>query len=177
MRLHDLPAVIEGTDRVNVVIDTPRGSRNKYRFDEAHSSFTLSRILPAGMSWPGDFGSIPRTRAPDGDALDCLVLVDAPSFTGAVLPVRLLGVLRAVQTEHGQQIRNDRLVGVPETAVNPAPQRDLAELGDRYLRELEMFFIHYNAVQGRPLRFEARGDAVQAWAAVRQGMRDWQGEA
>ena len=177
MRLQQLPAVIEGTDRVNVVIDTPRGSRNKYKFDETDGVFRLSRILPSGMSWPGDFGSIPRTRAPDGEALDCLVLVEEPSFTGAVLPVRLIGVLHALQTEQGREIRNDRLVGVPETSVNPARVRSLAELGDTYLHELELFFVHYNAVQGRPVRFEARGDAAEAWAAVQQAMREEQGGA
>jgi inorganic pyrophosphatase len=95
------------TDCVNVIIDTPRGSRSKFKFDEQAGLFRLSRILPVGMAFPFDFGSIPRTRAEDGDPLDVLVVTDVPSFCGCLMGVRLLGVLCARQDQSGSMIRND----------------------------------------------------------------------
>ena len=62
-----LPAREPGSRRIHVLIDTPAGSRNKYKYDRALGVFRVSRVLPAGMAFPYDFGSIPQTRAPDGD--------------------------------------------------------------------------------------------------------------
>jgi inorganic pyrophosphatase len=140
---------------VHVVVDTPRGSRNKLKYDEALGCFRLSRILPLGHAFPYDFGSVPRTRAPDGDALDVLVLLEAPTFPGCLVTVRLIGGLAARQTERGKTIRNDRLIGAPQTPTNPAAFHVLEELGDARLDEIEHFFVSYNAAQGR--RFEPTG--------------------
>jgi inorganic pyrophosphatase len=140
------------TGLVHVVIDTPRGSRNKYKFDETLGCFRLSRILPAGHAFPWDFGSIPGTRAEDGDALDVLVLLDAASFPGCLITVQLIGVLAARQTQAGRTIRNDRLVAVPHTPVNPPEFGRLGDLPPRLLDEIAHFFVSYNQAQGR--RFE-----------------------
>jgi inorganic pyrophosphatase len=140
------------TGAVHAIIDTPRGSRNKFKFDEKLGCFKLSRILPAGHVFPWDFGSVPGTRAEDGDALDVLVLLDAPTFPGCLVTVRLIGVLAARQTQSGNTIRNDRLVAVPETPTNQPVLRRLADMEARVLDEIEHFFASYNAIQGR--RFE-----------------------
>ena len=137
------------TGLVRVVVDTPRGSRNKLKYDEALGCFRLSRILPAGHMFPYDFGSVPGTRASDGDALDVLVLLDAPSFPGCVVTVRLIGGLAARQTDDGETIRNDRLIGAPETSTNRATIAHLDELGASCLDQIEHFFVAYNEVQGR----------------------------
>jgi inorganic pyrophosphatase len=94
--LMDLPARDPESGLVRVVIDTPRGSRNKYKFDRELASFKLSRVLPAGMSFPFDFGSIPGTEAEDGDALDVLVLTESPLIVGCVVHVHLVGIIQAV---------------------------------------------------------------------------------
>ena len=69
------------TDELQVVIDTPKGSRNKFSWDEKNKLFKLSGILPAGAFFPYDFGFIPQTTGEDGDALDVLILMDEPAFT------------------------------------------------------------------------------------------------
>src|SRR5436189_4786599 len=84
----------DGSNGVNVVIETPRGSRNKYAYDPRSGLFELRHVLPAGHAFPFDFGFIPSTRAEDGDPIDILVLLDAPTVPGCRLRVRLLGVLR-----------------------------------------------------------------------------------
>lgn len=86
------------TRLVNVIIDTPRGSRNKFKFDQKLGCFKLSRILPAGHVFPYDFGSIPGTRGEDCDALDVLVVMDEPAFPGCLITVGLIGVIVASQT-------------------------------------------------------------------------------
>ena len=143
------------TGLVRVVIDTTRGSRNKLKYEERLGCFQLSRILPAGLVFPHDFGSVPGTRAADGDALDVLVLLEAPTFPGCLVTVKLIGGLAARQTEDGQTVRNDRLVGAPKTPTNEPAFEHVDELGDVWLKEVENFFVSYNRVQGR--EFEPMG--------------------
>ncbi len=101
------------TGDLNVIIDTPKGSRNKYEFDEKLGLFKLSGVLAAGHVFPYDFGFIPNTEGGDGDPLDVLVLMDEPAFAGCLIEARLIGVIEAKQTERDVTVeRNDRLIGV-----------------------------------------------------------------
>lgn len=149
MNFLEIPPRDPQSGLVNVVIDTPRGSRNKYKIDEKLGVFKLSRILPAGHSFPFDFGSIPGTREADGDALDAMVLMEAPSFPGCLLQVRLIGVLTGRQTEKGKTIRNDRLLAVPQTEVNQPAVRDMAHADPERIKQIEHFFVSYNLAHGR----------------------------
>jgi inorganic pyrophosphatase len=169
--ISELPARAGRSGLVNVVIDTPRGSRNKYKFDAELGLFRVSRVLPAGMSFPYDFGSVPGTRAQDGDPLDVLVLAPAPAFPGCLVTVRLIGMLRAEQVEGGKRIRNDRLVGVIVTPVNPAQITQLKQMRSEELRGIEEFFVSYNRAQGRPFRVTGRLGADAAEAALGRAMR------
>src|SRR4051812_13792823 len=153
--LDKLAAVDPDSGHLNVVVDTPKGSRNKYKFDEQHGQWRLSKVLPQGMSFPYDFGFIPSTRGGDGDPLDALLLMDEPAFPGCVVPARLIGVLEAEQTEKGKTVRNDRLVAVVETPYNPAEFQSLEEVSRQRLDEVEHFFVSYNDAEGR--RFEPLG--------------------
>ncbi len=83
---------------MDIVIDTPKGSRCKYKYDEKTGLLRLSKILPLGACFPYNFGYVPATRGEDGDALDILVLMDEAVFAGCVVPVLLIGVLMAKQT-------------------------------------------------------------------------------
>lgn len=141
---------------VHVVIDTPKGSSNKYKYDPRLRLFKLSRVLPLGMHFPCDFGAIPGTAAADGDALDVAVIMEHPSFTGCLLTVRLIGVLEAEQTEKGRTIRNDRLIAVPETPVNKPEERQLGDLPRESMAQLELFFVGYNRAHGRHFKPLAR---------------------
>jgi inorganic pyrophosphatase len=158
-QLQNLLSALEPRDAktglVRVVVDTPRGSRNKLKYDEELGCFKLSRILPVGHVFPYDFGSVPRTRVADGDALDVLVLLETPTYPGCMVTVKLIGGLAARQTEGGQTVRNDRLIGAPETPTNGAAFHDLEALGGARLDEIEHFFVAYNQAQGRT--FEPTG--------------------
>jgi inorganic pyrophosphatase len=175
MRFDQLPARERGSRFVHVVIDTPAGSRNKYKYDAALGVFRISRVLPAGSVFPYDFGSIPQTRAPDGDALDVLVLGLPASFPGCLVSARLLGVLHARQSEGGRRIRNDRLIAFGETPVNPSPIRQLRELERPQLRDIEHFFESYNRRQGREFTITGRGDRKAAEAVLERALRAFRG--
>jgi inorganic pyrophosphatase len=146
--VNELPAVDPDSGRLNVVIDTPKGSRNKCKFDVKQIQWRLSKVLPQGMSFPYDFGFLPSTRGEDGDPLDILMLMDEPAFPGCVVPARLIGVLEAEQTESGKTVSNDRLVAVVETPYNPAEFRSLEEVGRQQLDEIEHFFVSYHHMEG-----------------------------
>lgn len=150
--LNQLPAWNSDSGLLNVIVDTPKGCRNKYKYDEEYGLWRLSKVLPLGASFPFDFGFIPSTRGEDGDPIDALVLLDEPAFPGCVVPARLIGVLEAEQTEKGKTVRNDRLVTVVETPYNPPLFHSLQEMNSQCLDEIEHFFISYNQMEGRQFR-------------------------
>jgi inorganic pyrophosphatase len=167
---NELPAVDADSGRLNVVVDTPKGSRNKYKFDEQRGHWRLGKVLPLGQYFPYDFGFLPSTRGEDGDPVDVLLLMDEAAFPGCVVPARLIGVLEAEQTEQGKAVRNDRLVAVVETPYNPAEYRSLEEVSPQRLDEIEHFFISYNQVEGRQFKPLARRGAHDAQALLEQVM-------
>src|SRR5262249_30734261 len=148
------PVGVDGLDytQFHVIIETPQGSRNKYKYDEHLQLFKLDKVLPLGASFPYDFGFIPSTRGEDGDPLGVLVLLDEPAFPGCLVQVCLLGVLEAAQTEHGQTVRNDRLIAVADTKYHPPEIRTLEELGKIRLDEIEHFFVSYNRMERREFK-------------------------
>jgi inorganic pyrophosphatase len=153
-----------------VVIDTPAGSRNKYKYDQQFGTFRVSRILPQGAAFPYDFGSIPGTSAEDGDALDVLVLQLPASFPGCLVTVRLIGVLHAEQREGAKLVQNDRLIAVVDTPVNPARLRELNAVDKEELRAIEHFFKSYNAFQGREFSIRSRGGSKHAMRALERAI-------
>ena len=146
---------------INVVVETPKGSRNKYAFDDEHGIFRLKKVLPAGMSFPYDFGFVPATRADDGDPIDVLVLMDQPAFPGCVLSCRLIGVIEGEALEDGGAERNDRLIGIEDHTHSFAAIKTIKDLGDRFLEELETFFADYHKLSDHEYRVIAsRGPRV-----------------
>jgi inorganic pyrophosphatase len=157
---------------VNAIIEVPRGSRNKYTFDPRRGCFALAGVLPAGAVFPFDFGFIPGTLGDDGDPLDILVLMDEPAFAGCVVPSRLIGVIRARQTERdGHTDQNDRLIAVADKSHNLEHVRALADLNKSLLKELEHFFVSFNQVKGKKFRITGRRGGETAIKLVKQGMR------
>jgi inorganic pyrophosphatase len=88
----------EKTGALNVVVETPKGRRNKFKFDERLELFTLTKVLPSGAVFPFDFGYVPATKGEDGDPLDVLLLMDEPVFVGCLVAARLVGVIEVEQT-------------------------------------------------------------------------------
>jgi inorganic pyrophosphatase len=98
---------------LNMVVETPRGSSLKLRYEPKTMVFTVSRALTLGLSYPFDWGFIPGTRAEDGDPADALAIHDSATFPGVVLPCRALGVVDVSQKADNGREYNPRLILMP----------------------------------------------------------------
>jgi inorganic pyrophosphatase len=163
-----LKSFADNKDDVHVVIDTPRGSRNKLKWDEKLGVLKLSHILTAGAVFPFDFGFVPGTKGADGDPLDVLVLTEEPLVPLCLVEARLIGVIEAEQTEDGKAFRNDRMVAVAVKSTLYAAIRSLGELPPTLIDQVEQFFINYNVMRGRLLKPIARRGAAVAVAMVKR---------
>ncbi len=132
---------------LQVVIETPKGSRNKYAWDHERRCFELKKVLPAGMVFPYDFGFIPSTKAGDGDSLDVLLLMDEPAFPGCVLNARIIGVFEGEDTlPGGEKQRNDRLLGVAEASDLFENFKHVDDLPEAFRDHMGQFFENYPRV-------------------------------
>jgi inorganic pyrophosphatase len=142
-------------DLTVVIIETPKGSRNKYAYDPEEGVFSLNKVLPAGMAFPYDFGFVPSTRGGDGDPLDVLVLMDEPAFPGCKLTCRVVGVIEGEQGDKKDSERNDRVVAVESGNHSYSHVKRIDDLGKRFERELEDFFVNYHCLSGKDYRILA----------------------
>lgn len=164
--LDELPSFDPETGELNAVVDTPKGSRNKFKYDEKTGVFKLGGVLPLGASFPFDFGYIAATKAEDGDALDVLILMDEPAFSGCVVPARLIGVIEANQTEAGKTTRNDRLIAIAASSRNHSHVRFLGDLNSNVIKEIEHFFVSYNESKGKQFEVFGRSGPQRAKSLV-----------
>ena len=156
---------------LNVVIETPKGSHNKYAYDEEYGTFRFQGVMPEGNLFPHDFGFVPSTLGEDGDPLDVLVLLDVSLPVGCLLSARPLGVIEAEQRERdGKVERNDRLLAVATKARTHAHVHRLEDLRPGLLDEIEAFFGHYNALSGRRFTPLGRGGPERARELVEAGI-------
>ncbi len=132
-------------DPVEVMVEIPRGSRNKYEYDPRRKRFRLDRVLFASVHYPTDYGFVCDTLASDGDPLDALVVVNEPTFSGCLVPARPIGVL-AMRDEKGP---DDKLLCVPVGDPRFDQIADLADLAPSWLEEIEYFFATYKTLEGK----------------------------
>jgi inorganic pyrophosphatase len=150
--------------KTRIVVETPRGSNAKYRYDPARRAYVLRHVLPEGMTLPYDFGFVPGTLAQDGDPLDALAISELTTPPGVEVECRVVGALKAEQREGEKTVRNDRLLVIPCESRAFAKIRELEALPARLVDDLERFFVHYHAVLGsewQPLARLAADDATK----------------
>jgi inorganic pyrophosphatase len=153
----------EKSEAIQVLVETPRGCRNKYKLDEKSGRMKLSKVMPEGMVFPYDFGFFPGTKSDDGDPLDVLILSDESTFPGCQIDCRLIGLIRARQKDaDGTEHRNDRLIAVAEASVLFASVKELADLEPKVLEQIEDFFVNYQKVRDVEVKLMGRGGAEQA---------------
>ncbi len=169
--LIDLDPFDPETKLLNIIVDTPKGSRNKFSYDEKLGLFKLSGVLPAGAIFPYDFGFVPSTLGGDGDPVDVLILMDEPAFTGCLVPGRLIGVIEASQTERdGETMRNDRLIAVAADSIIHRELKSLDQVNGALLEQIEHFFISYNVIKDKVFEILGRYGPARAEKIVREGI-------
>lgn len=170
--LDRLPLVDEDSGDLTVVVETPKGSHNKYKYDAKHGVMRLGATLAEGLAFPFDFGFLPSTQGEDGDPLDVLLLLDAGVPPGCVVTARLIGVLEVEQKNKRKPWqRNDRFFAVATHAHSHMAVKRLADLPPRLVPEVESFFTHYAGVNGRELRVVRRSGPKRAGKLVKAGAK------
>ena len=156
---------------IQVIIETPADSRNKFAFDPQQGIFALKKVLPAGMVFPYDFGFLPQTIAPDGDPIDVLLLMDEPAFPGCAVRSRLIGVIEGQQVDGKKKVRNDRLVAVAEANHMYAKVRTIKDLPGKWLNELQVFFVNYHNLEGKKYELLGCKGAEAAFNLIRKAQK------
>jgi inorganic pyrophosphatase len=162
---------MEKGNLVQVIVETPAGCRNKYSFDVEQGIFAHKKTLPAGMSFPYNFGFLPQTMAPDGDPIDVLLLMDEPAFPGISVRGRLIGVIEGQQVAGKKKIRNDRLIVVAEATHRYENVRKLRDLPDKWTNEVQEFFVNYHDLEGKKYQLLGTKGASEALRLIRKARR------
>ena len=148
---------------VMAFIEIPRGSRNKYEYDESTGRFLLDRVLYSSVHYPTDYGYVPETLAEDGDPLDVLVLVQEPTFPGCHIEARILGGLDM----HDEKGSDFKVLAVPTGDPRFDHVQSLADLGEHWLREIETFFATYKQLEPKQTEVLGWHDLAETRETVR----------
>ena len=171
MNLAGIPA-FESDDIFHVIVESPRGSTLKLKYEPQWEAMSISRPLPLGVTFPYDWGFIPSTQSLDGDPLDAMLLWDVASYPGVVIRCRAIGVMQVEQnrTSHdpSERIRNDRILAIPIEARREDGIADIDELPLRVRRELEQFAVAAASLEGKDVRILGWGGATAALELVRE---------
>src|SRR2546427_7868209 len=147
---------------VDVLVEIPRGSRTKYELDQATGRIRLDRVLFSAVHYPADYGFVMGTLGGDGDPLDAIVIVEEPTFPGCVLPARPIGTL-LMRDEKGT---DEKILAVPVGDPRFDEVRELRDLGDHWLKEIETFFSTYKELEGAETTVKGWRGARTAWRGI-----------
>ena len=149
---------------IEVMIEIPRGSRNKYEYDHERGVMRLDRVLYSSVHYPTDYGFVPGTLSGDGDPLDVLVVVDEPTFPGCHVRVRPIGTL----TMFDEKGMDEKILAVPEDDPRYKEIHDLPDLPEHWPREIAAFFRTYKELQGVQTDVRDWSDAKAAWKIIEE---------
>jgi inorganic pyrophosphatase len=174
--LIDLPLRDSETGDISVIVETEKGSHNKYKYDPECRALRLSAVLGEGLAFPYDFGFFPSTVGDDGDPLDVLLFLDHGVPPCTVVTARLLGVLEIRQRHEKEKAwkRNDRFFAVATHAHDHGHLQSLDDLRPHMLDEIESFFSHYAGLNGKQLEVLARKGPRRAHKLLKAGARKFE---
>lgn len=144
-------------DRINVIVEIPKGSQNKYEYDKKLGIFKLDRVLFSPIHYPGDYGFVPQTLGEDNDPLDTLVLVSHATYPGMLIEARPIGVLHMI--DNGE--RDDKILAVPTTDPRFGDYKDIKAVQKHILDEIAHFFAVYKQLEGKKVE-------ILGWKGVKE---------
>jgi inorganic pyrophosphatase len=161
-RLYDIDPGPDSPEIVRMIVEIPQHSANKYEYDGVLGVFRLDRALYSPLHYPGDYGFIPGTLAEDNDPLDCLVLVQQPSYPGVLIEVRPVGVLNMVDSSE----RDQKILAVPTRNPRYDEIHTMDQIFHHVRREIEHFFSIYKELEGKVTTMEGWGGPREARKAI-----------
>jgi inorganic pyrophosphatase len=162
--LRDLATGPDPPEVVYVVVESPKGTENKYEYDVEKGAIVLDRVLYSAVHFPGDYGFLPRTLDQDGDPLDILVLVTNPTFPGCIMMARPVGLLRMLDGDK----RDDKILAVPTGDPRYAEYHDLTDVPEHNLKEIAYLFETYKVLEGKKVRIIGWENAATAKRVIQE---------
>lgn len=156
---HDV-SIGKPPETINVIVEIPKGSQNKYEYDKENNIFRLDRVLFSPLHYPGDYGIIPRTLGEDGDPLDALVLVTSPNYPGTLVESRPLGILK--MTDSGK--KDSKILCVPKRDERFSGISDIKDLQKHTLKEIAHFFQVYKELEGKKVK-------IRGWSGTNEARK------
>jgi inorganic pyrophosphatase len=166
--LHDLPA--GSSDEMNVVIEIPRGVKNKYEIDKETGLIKLDRVNHTAQAYPFDYGFVPQTLWDDGDALDVVLLTTEPLFPGLLVEARPVAIMHMV--DGGEA--DEKVIAVPAGDPRFKDIKDLKDVNPHTLKEISHFFATYKQLQNKVVEVGEFEDAAAAKAAFDRAVKLYQ---
>jgi inorganic pyrophosphatase len=160
--LHDVTAGKDAPDIINVIIEIPKGSKNKYEMDKETGLIMLDRALHTSQDYPFDYGFMPQSHWEDGDPLDVVVLTTYPLAPGILVKVRPVGIAHMI--DDGES--DAKIIAVPEKDPRWNEIVDLADINQHTLKEIEHFFLTYKMLQKKEVTIDGFGDKAAAIEAI-----------
>lgn len=158
MNIKALPRGEKYPEEFNVVIEIPKGSRNKYEYDEELDIIKLDRVAYTAMAHPYDYGFIPETRSEDGDHLDAFVVLDTSVFPGCLVVARPVGLLNMI--DDGE--KDEKIIAVPAHDVRFNHITSIEQLTPHIKSEIQHFFEHYKDLQNKKVEITGWGNRQEA---------------
>lgn len=159
---HDIEPGENAPEIVNVIVEIPKGSQNKYEYDKDKNIIRLDRVLFSPLHYPGDYGIIPRTLADDGDPLDALVLLSNPTYPGILIEAMPIGLLRMIDSG----MNDDKLLCVALHDPRYSNYKDISDIEEHVLKEIVHFFQVYKDLEGKKVHVIGWKDAKEAKVVV-----------
>lgn len=154
---------------LHAYVEIPKGSRNKYEYDQEINALVLDRFLFSSVVYPSDYGFIPDTLGEDGDPLDALVIVTEPTFPGCLIPVKAIGIFKMTDDKG----KDDKIVCIPTTDPNWTDVNELGDLSNQLKTEISHFFEIYKQPEGKVVTVDGWDDKAAALAEIEASRQRW----
>lgn len=164
---HDISYGDDAPSIINMIVEIPRGSKNKYEIDKDTGLIKLDRAMRTSQDYPFDYGFVPRTLWDDNDALDVVILTTYPLATGIMVEARVVGVMRMIDCGEG----DDKIIAVPSEDPRWDNIKDLGDINLHTIKEMRHFFETYKTIDNKIVQITGFEDVVAAREAVQKGIR------
>lgn len=163
---HDISSGDELPNLINVIVEIPKGSKNKYEIDKESGLIKLDRAMKSAQDYPFDYGFVPRTLWEDGDALDVVLLTTYPLHPGILVEARPVAVMRMIDGGEG----DDKIIAVPKNDPRWEEVQDLADINKHTVKEIQHFFETYKTIDKKKVEITGVEGRAAAHAAVEKSL-------
>ncbi|MDO8565890.1 MAG: inorganic diphosphatase [Candidatus Moranbacteria bacterium] len=167
---HEISAGDAVPNIINVIIEIPKGSHNKYEIDKETGLIKLDRAMKSSQDYPFDYGFVPQSLWEDGDALDVILLATYPLYPGILVEARPVAVMRMIDGGEG----DDKIIAVPKSDSRWEDVQDLADINKHTIKEIQHFLETYKSIEGKSVVISGVEGREQALEAVKKGLQMYQ---